>query len=569
MSITKPISLMERLRKQEQIAKVIAPTSDSRALDNAEKLAIRKDELEHAIDSIEPLMPNAPFKLKLSVAGTITAVMHRAVNMGTSYTPFHSTPEGAISFPKHMTDELRKLGARMPEKSEGDESYRPRYEVTLSAMAELSQLAKSTLASVNAGRQHLTVEGLELWRIALVKMGKANPDIEEVAGMADFTEHEEFLDQLIGDWENLDSPLPVERIIEWGEKFTKLSRDEVVAKLDASRPNITDYTNAVIKVWREEYEKHALPNLSDCRTLLDVFKTRTSGRRLGRGFNEMVRAVHPDGTAFNTRIKYSKTNFAAYKARYDSDHTETGISSEVLMGYCVFLGINPIAMLQWIAAKEAKLPGTWDVERVHDENSFLLWRGAISPRECLRFYEAIQQMGLVSDQNLWSFHLLHPSVIYKNLPTLDALMNSLQGDLLLEDMVATYSYSSPDKPDNEVKEWKEYRGEHNTLYDVAAHNRVLSGNSAVILATYGNVAFTRSAEEEVAKLDNITNEEEFVAQGLAKLITKGAKGDYSELKCDAQGEIDHAKSYQNTSVARLPRTTINFYRKVLVAFSGN
>ncbi|CAM0041142.1 hypothetical protein VPHK437A_0019 [Vibrio phage K437a] len=566
MSITKPISMMDRLRKQQRIDKVIDPKANTKSLDGSEAFAIRKDELSSAIDLISPLMPNAPFRLQLSVAGTVTTVLRRAVNVGTCYTPFHSTPEGAISFPRHMTDTLRELGARMPETSEGDESYRPRYEVTLSAMAELSQLSKSTLASVNAGRQHLTVEGLNLWRIALVKIGKANQNIAEVAALTTFEDPEEFLDQLVRDWESLDSPLPIERIIEWGVTYTKLSEDAITARVEIARPNIVDYTKAVIKVWRDEYRESKLPNLSTCRTLLDVFKTKTSGRRLGRGFNEMTKAVHPDGTMFNTRIKYSKTNFAAYKARYDSDHTETGISSEVLMGYCFFLGINPIAMLQWVAAKEAKLPGTWDVERVHDENSFLLWRGAISPRECLRFYEAIQQMGLVSDQNLWSLNLLHPSVTYKNLPTEEEVMNRLSGDMLLEELVSQYIYSSPAKPEDAVREWKEYKGTHNTLYGLAEDLRVLRGEPAITLATYGMAAFRMGkgkAEEELAKLEAIVDEKEFIKHGLSKLVTKSSEDSYAELVKDTDGNINHDKSYQNEANNSLTILTINFYRKVV------
>ncbi|QZI93128.1 hypothetical protein SIPHO049v1_p0003 [Vibrio phage PS14A.1] len=567
MSITKPLDLMGRLLKQEKIAAAVDKATGPRATVNAEKLELRKGELEHAIDCIEPLMPRAPIKLKLSVAGTVSAVMNRAVSVGTCYTPFQSTPEGAISYPKHMTDELRKLGARMPTTSEGDESYRPRHEVTLSAMAELSQLSKSTLASVNGSRQHLTVEGLNLWRIALVKIGKANPTITSVSALTVFEDPEEFLDELISDWKGLDSPLPVERIIEWGATYTKLSYDDVIVKVDAARPDITQYTKSLIKVWRDEYRLNALPNLTNCKTLLDIFKTKTSGRRLGRGFNEMIKAIHPDGASFNTRIKYGKTNFAAYKLRYESDRAETGLSSEVLMGYCVFLGINPIAILQWIADREASMPGIWDVERVYDDNSLLLWKGTISPRECLRFYEAIQQMGLVSDQNAWSLHLMHPSVIYRNLPTADSIMEHFNGDVYMDKAVAAYCKDSP-RPPAEVTEWADYRGEHNTLYGKARASNALNPYSSVLIAVYGAASLKGvGAEEAVEELNMITSEEEFLEKGLATLV-KSSRYDtsYIDLEHDAEGKIVPSKSYKSTYESNLHKVTVNFYRKVLIEF---
>lgn len=530
-----------------------------------------------AHDAVNEVFPHAYEPVKVVLANTLHAVFARALNNQSEYTPFSSTPDGAISYPKFVIDLLRKVGARMPTTSEGDSGYRPRPDATITSMSELSHVAKSSLSSVNAGRQQLTVPDLEKWRIAVAKVGEANPDIPEVAELEFLSDPVIFFRTLLENWAKLDSTLQLSRIKEWAVEYSTLTQEGIDNAVEKARPSPAGYLRSMVKVWREEYEQGAMADYLSASSMLDIFNTRTSGRRLGRGFNVMINSVHEGMIQFNQRVRYPQTSYASYKARYSSDHTETGLSAEVLMGYCLFLGINPIAVLQWIAVKETKSPGTWTAHRAADLNGLINWQGAISPRECLRFYETIQHMGLVSDQNIWSLYLLHPSFIYKNLPTEDAARDALGADMLMSDIVDEYFACRLFLPQG-IKNLENCG--HTTLFG-KAQSEGLAINAfnlpfALTLAAYGvaNGKMTKElVEKAVAELDAITDETELLNAARKSFgIFLGTTGkNYAEYEMgepDEKGrvKVNPSVSYKNTALDDQQPVAKGFYNQLLVEF---
>lgn len=425
--------LLEQRAKQQ-----LAPNKPDH--DVTHEVAANKTRNNQPYKVLDTLLPNVADGVKLALSNVLGGVFYRAGDKDASYTPFKVTPKASLTYPQHVVDDLRKSGAVMPEVSEGDNMYSASGQVSLSAIADLSRISKGSLSGVNSHQQHLTVEGLERWRKALSKIGRANPTIEDVHALSQLGDPKVFLEVLLTQWSELISALPIARISEWALAHTDHDVDTLAILVESFRPTYKSYVRNMLTIWRTEYNEGKLETYADKRTLLDVLQTRTASRRISRGFHDMIQLVHGNMPAFNSRIKYSKSNYQEYKRRYSTDATETGLTAEVLMGYCFFLGINPIAMLQWLAHKEANAPSGWVRGYGHTPRDIIVWQGTISPVEYQRFYEAIHEMGLVSDQNLWAMGLYMTTCVYKNVPIAREVETALEADSVsLQSVVNKYA----------------------------------------------------------------------------------------------------------------------------------
>ncbi|CAM0035564.1 hypothetical protein VPHK120G1_0020 [Vibrio phage K120 g1] len=398
--------------------------------------------------------PQLPNDTRYLLARVLKTIFDRAEDKGVDYTPFIITPEVSITYPQHVVDDLRVSKAVMPKLSEGDDMYVTSSRVSLTSMAELSRISKGSLSGINSHQQQLTVEGLEKWRKALAKVGKANPDIADVKALADMADPTIYLDALLSEWSNLTSSLGLKRIKEWAELYSGLDEDEIEQKVSEKQPTYDSYLDSMITIWRSQYKNGELPQYQDKKTLLEVLKTVTNRRSISRGFNDMITCVHDGMPSFNSRVKHSKSNYPVYKTRYDSAMSETGMTSSILMAYCLFTGINPISMLYWLAMTESKTPGDYNVISSYSLNEFMLWNGTISPVEYQKFFNEIHNLGLVSDQDRWALNLLSAEFVYKHVPDEEMIGDKLKGDKVnLSSVTTEYMMQCPSKssiriPDN-------------------------------------------------------------------------------------------------------------------------
>ncbi|QZI91911.1 hypothetical protein SIPHO068v1_p0100 [Vibrio phage 51E28.4] len=392
---------------QAKRAQSFSAPSDLKGTDNTRDI-IRNQSVFTTTTSVFPKLDDAH---RVVLSHTLEGIFNHVKGNKKGYTPFKVTPEGSVTHPQTVVNWLQADGAVMV-KSDNNNSAK----VTINSISDLSGISKGSLASVNTHNQHLSAKDLEKWRKALAAIGDNNPDNEEVHGYAQFGESKTFLANLLTEWRNLVSTLPIERIREWADKYCDATEEQVAKLVESYRPTHKGFLESMVKVWRDEYEQGKMEDYTGRSTLLDVLQTRTASQRMSRAFNTMIRAVHDSTPSFNRRISLSKTNYPEYKRRYGSVGVETGLTSEALMGYCFFLGINPISMLHWLAYNEWKSPGTWECELLNSARDMLKWKGTMSPVEYTRFHNAVHNMGLVSDQNRWATALLSTCWVYCDLP---------------------------------------------------------------------------------------------------------------------------------------------------------
>lgn len=552
-------------REQEEKAANSAGKIDTKrkGVINAE---LRKEVMSgEAFAAVSKVLPNTDGKVRTVIASVLTSVFNRALEGVASFTPFNSTPEGAVTYPEYLLRMLKEGGAVIPTATGTTE---PSY----GALSNLSGITKSSMASTNAARQHLTVPALEKWRLALAAIGEANKGTD-IYQLSHHGVPETYLTTLLSEWRDLDSPLPLGHIKEWALEYANVSQeklDELVAKYT---PTYTSYLKAMLKVWREQYQSGQIETYAGYGSFLEVLKTKTSARRLGRGFNDMVTAVHTPLDNYNSRVTYPKTNFKAYKDRYNSLNAETGLSAEVLMGYCLFTGINPISILQWVSVSESATPGTWTAERVYIPEDMIMWKGAISPRDCVQFFDSVQTLGLVSDQNLWALHLLHPTFTYKNIPTYE-LVSKVMNDRLYDSVVTEATNGMPsatalsDKVGYEHETLFGQAFAHVDVLQAASSEACISGTAAGLIKT-SIKATPESIEASLTELINtprnlaIVTMKEQLAKAVLRHTMKSPNAEkYAELVLDGDGAVAPESSYSATDRYKVAVPTA-FYTEVL------
>ncbi len=549
-------------------AKEMKSSKPTKALSNKKSLVRDLIRSESAFSDTSALFPKLDESHRMALAHTTKSIFNRAESKGASYTPFKSTPEGSFTHPQSMVNWFSARKAQMPP-MEDNQSLR----VTINSMSALSGVSKGSLASVNAGNQHMTVHALEAWRKALAAIGSHNDSIESVHEYSDFGEPNVFLCKLLEEWRDLVSTLPLTRIEEWAEVYSGLSDEQIKKEVEDYRPSHKEFLSSMVRVWRDEFKQGKMESYIDKTTLLDVLHTRTVSRRIGRGFHTMIEAVHTGMAPFNSRISYPKTNFAEYKRRYGVATVETGLTSEVLMGYCLFTGINPIAMLHWVACQETKSHGTWNAKVANTPRDMLEWLGAMSPVEYARFHTAIHQMGLVSDQNRWALGLFSACWVYCDLPTQPKVKERLGADYhglatVADEFLFLYGVETDFKYD--AVRYKTPVG-----MALAAEVNVFEAHND--LECFGHMSCGESNHiQKYAMLDNFDEErnafdtaEEFVGFMRGHLCKEYGyrvnteDGSYMQLVTNADGEVDIANSYRTHEVSsKTKSSTTAFYRAI-------
>lgn len=353
--------------------------------------------------------------------------------------PFMSTPSsmGATTSPSAVVEFLRAEGIHIP--LNGKEMN-----PSLNALSYLSGIPSGTLSSLNMGRMKMDGAKLEQWRNSLVLIGKANDN----EWLVSFENPETYLDSLIEDYESMASALPLERIRDWAINHSSMLSEHVEAKLGKVSVSALQYVDSIIGVWRHQYVSDCLENLSGCIDFMSVIKSYTGHTSIKRGFNKLVPTVHRGMAQFNDRIRYQVKLTAPYTQRYTGTGNETGLTAEILLAYCFYLGMNPMALLRWLAEAELRNPGSHLTEGTSfDINNLVGWSGVLSPWEFNRFVVLISSLGLVSDQEKWALCVYDASNIYRNIPTKADIDRSLGDKAMTFDEVTTnFFHSNPDMP---------------------------------------------------------------------------------------------------------------------------
>lgn len=550
------------LEQAQEVKTSIVPTSK-------EALARELIRMESAYTDVSALFPALDENHHAVLANVIKAIFNRAQNKGKGYTPFKSTPEGAITHPQRTVDWFAAQNAKMPPMPDNQSSR-----VTLNSISMLSGVSKGSLASVNAGQQHMTVHVLESWRKALAEIGTYNPELPEVHDYSALGDQKTFLYKLLEEWRDLVSTLPLSRIVEWASEYSGLTTEEIHAEVNEYSPTHREFMVSMVNVWREEYERGELDNFMDKTNLFDVLNTRTASRRIGRGFHTMIPAVHEGMASYNSRIKYPKTHLAEYKRRYSEPRVETGLTSEVLMGYCMFTGINPIAMLHWLAYHETKVPGKWVAKVANSIEDAIEWKGTVCPAEYNRFHAAIHRMGLVSDQNRWAMDLLSVSWVYHNLPHQDEVdaaltINAASMKTITETLPSYHDLASKlDYPNNLTSPIELALAAQVNVFNAHRDLKCLSLMSVGELTYHTLYSFDeskRDAEEEIR--NNFNTAEEFTQYMQAHIClvcahtSKPDSDNYMDVELDKGGKVVISKSYQTVKGnGRTMAATSNFYK---------
>lgn len=557
------------LKQSQEIKKSIVPTTQ-------EERANRKIRGESCYTDVTKTFPNLDECHRAVLAKVVKKVFYRADDKGAGYTPFKVTPENSVTHPQAMVDWLCSQGAEMVP-LENNKSTR----ISINSMSDLTEISKGTFASVNSGNQHLTKHALEKWRKALAAIGSHNESIESVHAYSSLGQPLNFLYNMLEEWRDLVSTLPLVRIAEWAQEYSGLTEEQIEKEVEEYRPTHQEFLHSMVKVWRDEYEQGRLENYLDKATLLDVMKTRTASRRIGRAFDTMISTVHDDMSPFNSRLKYPKTHFIEYKRRYGRKGVETGLTSDVLMGYCMFLGINPIAMLNWLAYQETKTPGTWEAESANTPRDVIKWKGTMHPEEYRRFHKAIHRMGLVSDQNRWALDLLSVEWVYRNLPDYDAakaalFANAMNMDTVLQELPKYRSLASQ----IELKDTR-----CSTVIEAAlacevnlfnAHRDALclslmSVGELTYHLNYAHSEAKQTAEEKVRdSFETLDAFSEYMNDHICKVCDYSSSDveDYMDVELDEDGKVVIADSYQAADTSgqaesRANTATTNFYKSLV------
>lgn len=443
--------------------------------------------------------------------------------------PFMNTPAsmGAISSPAAVMTFLRDHGAHVP--FNGKEMT-----PSLNALANISSIPSGTISSLNTGRMKMDGEKLESWRNALVLIGKAN-DIEMLASLED---HEAYLESLLEDYTTLTSSLPLSRIIEWAKTYSPLTESNIDAMVSSARKSLTPsfYVKSIVSVWREQYLSDELDELFSCDNFAALLKVYTSRVSTKRGFNKLIPAVHRGMPQFNSRVKYPMKLTATYTNRYSGYQSETGLTAEILLAYCFFLGINPIALLNWLADNEVRGKGTHKTHKGNlSFNELVGWQGVVSPWEFTRFVKFVSMLGLVSDQEKWTLCIYDASNVYRNVPVKEDIVNDLGADALSYESVLSSGFEvNTDMPQPcEVVGDVPYMKLLGGLYYINPTDSV-QYQRMVVLYALGDDSIADQCDEDMS-LGEINDK-------VVKLLNGAFRGTFHP---EVQGAKEQARTYNN------------------------
>lgn len=382
--------------------------------------------------------PELPDSAAYVIGSAIAAVYSMHDSTGRPLSPFKSVPNTVITSPSQVMRFLRQHDMTVPWDGK---AQKPTYLY----VSHISGISKGTLSAISDGRMNFNAERLEQWRNALAIVGKANGE----EGLSAFADPVVFLEELLDDYKNLLSTLSLDVIKDWAtEALPDMTGEEVTAAIEAATPGYGEYYEAMVNVWREEYVSMSAETFIGQPDFDSILRTRTPSRKFGRGYHKMIAAVHRNMKAYNTDVKYPSTNFPMFKARYSSNTVETGLTADVVIGYCFFLGINPLSVLRWFARNEVQNPCKYQIQASGSKlEDVVRWQGAIGPVEYQKLVDAIISMRLVSDQERWIFALFSSSYVFRNIPTVDDVYEGLgENATLYKTIVEEFEYMLPPQP---------------------------------------------------------------------------------------------------------------------------
>lgn len=351
------------------------------------------------------------------IAKVLTTVYESNAASETPITPFRKVPDTFIPItnPKAVLDYLRSANAKM---SVGGKEV----PVSQNTLATMSGINKGSLSSITNGRMNFSANGLEQWRKVLVDIGRLN-------GMDELTAYDSpsaFLDSMLDDYASLTSRLKPSVVVEWATVHAQLSPNTTSEKVAAAKPNYSECFQAIVNVWRQEYATGQMQTYDDKLNFDALLKTHTASRSMARGFHKMVRAIHSNMPPCNSRVRYPTTYYQEYVNRYRGKAVETGLTADILIAYCFYLGMNPMSLLVWFADYEVRVPGDYAVmSNEVDSFNLIAWKGLLPPWEYQKLALRCMQLGLVSDQERWIFTAFDAKHIYHNLPTVSTVLEAL------------------------------------------------------------------------------------------------------------------------------------------------
>ncbi|WHM52780.1 hypothetical protein vBVpaS1601_87 [Vibrio phage vB_VpaS_1601] len=557
--IAQESSERENARNNLKQAKDLLGAMNQSEIEAAEQLSVKYDSLSRPCVAL--------------ITRALADVLRRHRENGIPLTPFAKINEVTISDPNSIVRLLTSRGKRIPT-TPFMRSKEVDKHPTLNALALMAGINRGSFTSVTQGRQHLSAKDLEAWRDALSQIGVYN-DIEELAALSN---PKTFLSAVIDEIINLESSMTVERVQEWAEMVETMEPDsigqefidsELARARSVTLPHVFD---SMVNIWRGQL----IDNDIECfvaRSLSDVLSTRTSSRRFSRGLQNLIISVHSGMGAFNSRVKYPARNYTSYKHRY-SVEGETGLTSDILMAYCFYLGINPVAMVYWLAESEQHNPGSaFAMKGSYDPLDVVKWVGTISPVEYDKFIAATLSLGIVPDEMRFPLSLLAAKFVYPCMPDYNTLVKSLgsQGDAYrqpIEEYLSVLDTSTaecrlPRRYNSHLEAANSHDIKVRDIYD----NVLASGYYVYGLSLqHGNLGEAVSSEME--DLESEAQIIEYAKEKLMQMIG-GSESAYCHLVKDKDGDIDHSASCQARPFS--PREMLNaakLYRGLFESLSN-
>ncbi len=502
-----------------------------------------------AVEQIAVKYPELPRQTTALITRAIADILKRHKHNGTPLTPFARVNEVTISDPESVVSLLKSRGKRIPttpfmRSNEVDRAP------TANMLALMSGINRGSFNSVVRGRQHFSAKDLELWRDALSQIGVYN-DIYELSALSN---PETFLTAIVDEIMNLESTMPLSRVEEWADVVHAtdpdlLSREFIDSELARARsvtlPHIFD---SMVNVWRGQLVNGEVETF-DGRTLIDVLSTRTSSRRFSRGLQNLIASVHTGMSPFNSRIKYPACSYATYKQRY-AVQGETGLTSDILMAYCFYLGINPVAMVNWLAEAEKVNPGSAEpVKGGYAPRDVVKWVGNIDPVEYDKFIAATLSLGIVPDEMRFSLAMLVSKFVFLNLPNHTEMAKRLGSHYDAYRQPIEEYLSQLDSYTAECALPNKLMGSHYTI--AVKHGVKPFDLYSDVLASgyyiYGASRLPGNMGEVISEdMNDLIEEAEIIEYAKDKIMRMmgGSEGSYSHLVKDNDGEIDHSASCQ-------------------------
>lgn len=375
------------------------------------------------LNSVEEITPKFPASMKQLLASAIDSLLARADADNCPYSPYIGYPytddENMPAFaPRRFVNVLMAHNAKVEiiEGASGEKEIKP---VNYSVLSEVTGLDKGEMTALDKANIYLKADQIESWRLMLVNVGKHTPELSSLAS----TTPEVILAEAVLDLKLLRCRPNLGYLCDYAMKYCGMDKENALQYIDQHRPNARTFYSSMVNIWREEIELGTFETYH-FNTFYELISSKTALGRLGRSVGKFLPELHGQLPDMNSRVSYPKTYREEYKRRYGSSDRETGLTADMVMAYCFYLGLNPLSVVHWFANKELHRPGYFNAHTTVYSCDVVEWIGFISPIEYQKLLDAIIS-SLVSDQKAWTVALLGAQYVFKDLPSLDSIRDKL------------------------------------------------------------------------------------------------------------------------------------------------